>query len=94
MTDMDSVLTGIEAHLPSSEFKARLLAIMARCGLYSPPRASLLHYRAEAAASLLIGGHARPDAREILRVRFGVSRRTAYRLLDRGLNLRQGRLFD
>ncbi len=93
MIDENTILTSIEAQIASPEFKARLLAVLARHGLYHPPRSSLIHYRAEAAAKML-SGHSRPETRDALRERFGVSRRSAYRLISRAIDLRQMRLFE
>ena len=90
---MDHVLIAVEAQMTCPEFKARLLAMMARMGLYRVPRSSLIHYRTEAAITLL-GGGSRPETRDALQQRFGVSRRSAYRLIDRALDARQGRLFE
>lgn len=82
--------TGLKA---DPEFSARLLAMLARLGLYQPPRAQLIQYRMESALKLL-ATMPRCETREALQHRFGVSRRTAYRLMDRAIHARQMRLFD
>lgn len=90
---MDAILIGIERALPDPEFKARLFALLARAGLYRPSRSSLIAYRAQTAQKLIEQGTCRAQTRESLRERFGVSRRTAYRLIGRALDMRQGSLF-
>lgn len=90
----ETLLQDVEASLSSPEFKARLFAILARAGLYRPNRASLIHYRAQTAQKLIEQGSCRADTRETLQTRFGVSRRTAYRLINRAIDMRQGRLFE
>lgn len=87
------LLPHIESSLQADpEFSARLLAMLARLGLYQPPRARLIQYRMESAGKLM-AVMPRCEAREALQHRFGVSRRTAYRLMDRALQTRQLRLF-
>lgn len=93
MTDMDTLLQGVERFIESPEFKARLLSILARQGLYHAPRSSLIHYRAQVAVKLMESA-SRPEVRNSLQQRFGVSRRSAYRLICRALEVRQGKLFD
>ena len=44
--------------------------------------AAVRRYRVEVARRLVRDGMHRREAREVLQIRFGVSRRTAYRLLD------------
>ena len=93
MTDIDHIMRVVEASISSPEFKARLLSMLARNGLYRAPRSSLLHYRAQVAVKLMESG-SRPEVRDSLQQRFGVSRRSAYRLICRALDVRQGKLFD
>lgn len=90
---MDTVLCQVEANMTTPEFKARLFGLLGRLGLYRIPRTSLIHYRTETAVKLLADG-SRPDTRDALQQRFGVSRRSAYRLIARALDMRQGRLFE
>jgi hypothetical protein len=90
-----ALLPMIESGLKADpEFTARLFALLARHGLYHPPRAALIRYRSESALKLLAQGQTRAETREALQERFGVSRRTAYRLMDRALSLRQMELFE
>ena len=93
MTEMDNVLQTVESSMSCPEFKARLLAMLGRMGLYRVPRASLIHYRTEVAVKLLADAD-RPETRDALQSRFGISRRSAYRIISRALDMRQGRLFD
>lgn len=94
MTDMEHILCQVEANMTTPEFKARLFALLARMGLYRVPRSHLIHYRAEAAVKLINSGIGRAAARDALRETFGISRASAYRLLHRALDMRQGRLFE
>jgi len=93
VTDLDTLLHAVESSIASPEFKARLLSMLARNGLYRAPRSSLLHYRAQVAVKLMESAP-RPEVRDSLQQRFGVSRRSAYRLICRALDVRQGKLFD
>lgn len=93
MTDLDTILQAVEVSISSPEFKARLLSMLARRGLYRAPRDSLLHYRAQVAVKLMESA-SRPEVRDSLQQRFGVSRRSAYRLICRAIDVRQGKLFD
>jgi hypothetical protein len=93
MMDHDHLLDAVATAVDDPEFRARLFGVLARAGLYHPPRAHLIHYRAQAAEKLLSSGQMRPQVREALQVRFGVSRRSAYRLIERALNSRQMNLF-
>jgi len=93
MTEMDHVLQSVESSMSCPEFKARLLAMLGRLGLYRVPRANLIHYRTEVAVKLLADAD-RPETRDALQSRFGISRRSAYRIISRALDMRQGRLFD
>jgi hypothetical protein len=94
MSDMDATLIHIEASLASDEFKARLFALLARRGLYRVRRDTLQYHRAEAVASLFAQGLSRAEVRDITMERFGVSRRSAYRLQQRSFCPRQERLFE
>lgn len=91
--DVDAILDHVNSHLAHPEFRARLLGLLARAGLYQAPRAHLIHYRAEAAERMLASGLYRSQVRQALQERFGVSRRSAYRLIQRALDARQTRLF-
>jgi len=93
MTELDHTLRAVEASMSCPEFKARLLSMLARMGLYRAPRSSLLHYRAQVAVKLMESA-SRPEVRDSLQQRFGVSRRSAYRLICRAIDVRQGKLFD
>ena len=81
----DSVLPDVERNLASPEFRARLLSLLERHGIYRPSRTMLIAYRVDAARRLLDHRMSRSEVRDALQSRFGVSRRTAYRLIERAL---------
>ena len=87
----DDLLRAIEASIGEPEFKARLLALLNRRGLVRAPKAATLHYQVETAGRLLEHGTC-AEARTALQERFGVSRRTAYRLLARAMARRSARM--
>lgn len=93
MSPVDDALRQVETLIAEPEFKARLLSLLSRSGLASLPRAHVIHYRAETARSILSGGNTQSETRDALCQRFGISRRTAYRLIASALDLRQRRLF-
>lgn len=91
--DIGGLMRAIEACLDSPEFKARLLSVLAKNGIYRPCKADLIYYRAETASRLLRQGMMRIEARRALSERFGVSQATAYRLIDLARDMQQGKLF-
>lgn len=89
----DETLTHIDALLRENHaFRARLVALMVRAGLYHA-RSAVVMQRAQAAAAMLDAGSRRNEAQGALRERYGISRSTAYRSLEKALDIRQGTLF-
>ena len=89
----DDTLSLIEALLREDHaFRARLVALMVRAGLYHARSAAVMK-RAHAAAVMLDSGSRRNAAQGMLRERYGVSRSTAYRSIEKALDIRQGTLF-
>lgn len=82
----DGVLLALEQHCLSNdpEFHARLVSLLARVGLYAPSRSELILYRAQAARRMMTW-MSRSEVRDALQGRFGVSRRSAYRLIHMAL---------
>lgn len=63
------------------EIRLMVLRGLQRSGLVRPSRSEIRYWRVAAAAQLLASGATRAEAMAALRERFGVSARTAYRLL-------------
>lgn len=91
----DEAISHVEALLATSyAFRARMLALLVRSGLYRGNRSHEVMQRAVVAAGMLDAGSQRNLAQAMLRERYGISRATAYRTLDKALEIRQGTLFD
>ena len=89
----DDTIAHIEALLRENHvFRARLVALMVRAGLYQA-RSAVVMQRAHAAAVMLDSGSPRNEAQGMLCERYGISRATAYRSLEKALDIRQGKLF-
>lgn len=88
MTESDTLIACERHARESVEFRLRLLRMLARGGLDRFDRSDLFHYRLRVAATLLKSGMSRADARHALRVRLGVTERTAYRLIRAAMGQR------
>jgi hypothetical protein len=89
----DETLSHVESLLRDNHvFRSRLVALMVRAGLYHA-RSAVVMQRAHAASCMLDAGSRRNDAQLVLRERYGISRSTAYRSLEKALDIRQGTLF-
>lgn len=87
--DFDTLLVNVERSLAHPEFKARLALILQRSGLADVPRSHVRHYQVATAAQMLTQGLSRADASVHLCTRFGITRRTAYRLLCAAIDSRR-----
>ncbi len=84
----DEIITKLPALLGDNYFRYRVLLTLQRLGIWHVDRGAIIAMRVHVAATLLSDGMPRSEAREALQVRFGVSRRSAYRLLDKALTAR------
>ena len=79
------LISEIRKHLQDAEFLARLLSVLSDCGYIKPACNELMYYRTKAAAKMLDAGMARNEVRDALMARFGVSYKTAYRLINKAI---------
>lgn len=76
----------------SPAFRCALVDLLVEAGLYGA-RGQARHARIRAASEMVASGNRRAAAQGMLRERFAVSRRTAYRDLQAAIDIRQGSLF-
>lgn len=90
------ILAVIRAEIGDPLFRYNLLTELRtelrKSGIWHIDRQAILAQRASVAAKLIGEGMKRPEVRQALQERFGVSRRTAYNLIDRALNDRRPRV--
>lgn len=81
----NDLIVEVRKHLQDAEFLARLLSVLADSGHIKPAFNELMHYRVRAAVKMLASGMARNEVRDALMARFGVSYKTAYRLINKAI---------
>jgi hypothetical protein len=69
-------------------FRYALLMDLKLAGVFHIDRRAVIAMRIDAAGKMLAAKMTRPEARQALQERFGVSRRTAYNLIDSALRAR------
>jgi DNA-binding phage protein len=73
-------------------FRMGFIALLVRAGLVDDRKAKFMA-RCHAAAVMLASGVKRNEGQAQLQERYGISRRAAYRALDKALEIKQGTLF-
>lgn len=80
-----NLISEVRKNLQDIEFLAHLLSVLSDSGYIKPACNELMYYRVMAVAKMLKSGMARNEVRDALMERFGVSYKTAYRLINKAM---------
>lgn len=83
---MTDLISEVKKRIEDDDFKALLLSTLAKSRLIRESIDVIRHYRIKTAISLLESGMRRSEVVQALITRLGVSRKTAYNIINAAIN--------